>query len=455
RKNTWTGELKHRAKNGKKIPVYSSISAVSTEEKKQCYVAIHTDPPPPQKTDTSEQDRINEVLKCMVEAILGVNREGICTFINSSFSSILKYKKNDVVGKKICKVLSICSDSEKRDDCKHCPVFQSMEKRASLHVRDAEFTRKDKKNISVEYWINPVLKEGVCTGAIISVLDNTLRKKIEKQNKLQQKQLLLADKMTSLGVMVSGVAHEINNPNNFIMLNSQTLVDIYDTVLPFADEHFKGNENFRLGKFPYSTIRTKGRELLSGISEGSKRIEKIVKKLKDFSRRETDEGFTEIAVNDIVQTSVDIIQSLITRSTNYFLIHTQENLPNIRGRYHELEQVLINLLTNSCQSLSGPEKMIEVSTFYQSYEKSVCIMVSDEGSGINKKNLKKIMDPFFTTKRETGGTGLGLSLSYSIVKKHGGNLDFSSEPGLGTVATLSLPVPFEFGFGTGEKHDVR
>ena len=108
----------------------------------------------------------------------------------------------------------------------------------------------------------------------------------------------------------------------------------------------------------------------------------------------------------------------------------------------QLEQVLINLITNSCQALENKEKHIIVSTSYDKDSNRVIISVRDEGEGISPENLDHIMEPFFSTKRESGGTGLGLSVSYSLIKNHGGKLDFISVHGKGTTAIIALPVDY-------------
>jgi polar amino acid transport system substrate-binding protein len=115
-------------------------------------------------------------------------------------------------------------------------------------------------------------------------------------------------------------------------------------------------------------------------------------------------------------------------------------LPPVRGSFHQLEQVVMNLVTNGCQALGTRDRSVSVATLLEAEEEAVIVCVSDEGEGIPPENLDRILDPFFTTKRDEGGTGLGLSVSYRIVKEHGGQLAFESEPGRGTTARLSLPA---------------
>ncbi|MCP4605567.1 MAG: HAMP domain-containing histidine kinase, partial [Proteobacteria bacterium] len=125
-----------------------------------------------------------------------------------------------------------------------------------------------------------------------------------------------------------------------------------------------------------------------------------------------------------------------------------KELPELHGSFQRLEQVIVNLVQNACESLQDREKKICISTRYAPEERSVVVTISDEGVGIPADTLPRIMDPFFTTKRQMSGTGLGLSVSSGIVKDHGGKLSFESEPEKGTKATLILPVAFT---GTSSK----
>ncbi len=161
--------------------------------------------------------------------------------------------------------------------------------------------------------------------------------------------------------------------------------------------------------------------------------------LKDYSRKDSGKLNQSVNLNEVAESAVTIVFNLVKKSTRHFSVHLQDGLPPVMGNFQQLEQVVINLITNSCQALSSPDEEVELSTFYE--EGRVKLRVWDQGSGITGESMKHIFDPFYTTKRETGGTGLGLSISYNILKNHGGELIFDSEPGRGTSATISLP-PF-------------
>ena len=276
-----------------------------------------------------------------------------------------------------------------------------------------------------------------CAG---SAQEITKRKRAEALAESQQQQLIQADKMASLGILVSGVAHEINNPNNFIMLNGEILSMAWQNVMPILQKYYEENGDFLLAGMPYTRAHEKIGQLISGISEGSTRIGKIVEALGGFARQDAGDLDQTVDPNAVVESAMVIVNNLIKKSTHHPSVELEENLPQIRGNPQQLEQVIINLITNSCQSLQSPQKSLFVSTSYNETSDLIAIRVRDEGEGIPPENLNHIIEPFFTTKRDTGGTGLGLSVSYNIVKNHGGHLHFTSRFGKGTTATVMLPV---------------
>ncbi|HTX19258.1 MAG TPA: HAMP domain-containing sensor histidine kinase [Bacteroidota bacterium] len=270
--------------------------------------------------------------------------------------------------------------------------------------------------------------------------DITQLKKAEVAAAIRNEQLKQADKLASLGILVSGIAHEINNPNNFIMLNVQLFTKVWRDIVPLLDSYYAQNGDFSIAGMPYSLSKDKIAQSLDGILQGSERIQKITKNLTDYSRADTGQLNEEVDVNKVAEMAILITGNLIKKSTDRFRVDYGADVPPVKGNLQQLEQVVINLINNACQSLKNPAGAIEVSTYYSKARDRVRIKVQDEGIGISASDLQHIMDPFFTTKREMGGTGLGLSVSYSIVKSHGGSMILNSTPGKGTVAQVSLPA---------------
>lgn len=269
--------------------------------------------------------------------------------------------------------------------------------------------------------------------------DLTSLKKAEEAAEIRKQQLIQTEKMASLGVLISGIAHEINNPNNYILLNIQLFQKIWKDIQPILEDYFKENGDFVLAGMLYSRASQKINHSLEGILSGSVRIQKIVSSLTDYAKIDSGNLDEDVDVNKVVDMAVTITNNMIQKSTSKFSVKYENNLPKIKGNSQQLEQVIINLITNACQSLKNRNGSIKVVTGIDQ-NNFLTIKVEDDGVGIKEKNLKHIMDPFYTTKRDSGGTGLGLSISYNIIKNHNGNLFLHSEPGKGTTAIISLPI---------------
>lgn len=267
------------------------------------------------------------------------------------------------------------------------------------------------------------------------------RKEAEEKERFHRQQLIQADKMASLGILVSGVAHEINNPNNFIMVNAPILLKIWKTVEPILRDHYQSRGDFYIApRIKYSEMKDNIPGIISGILEGAQRIDNFVRELKNFARPTPSTIYTKIDINKVIESSVTLLANLIKKSTNRFHTDYGENIPEIKGSFQRLEQVIINLLENSCQALLNKDQGIVVSTQFDPGSKMVKIQVKDEGIGMTAETLENLKNPFFTTKRSSGGTGLGLSISSKIVEDHQGTLEFESIPGGCTTAAVLLPV---------------
>ncbi len=280
---------------------------------------------------------------------------------------------------------------------------------------------------------NPVAYDGL-------INDITQLKKAEVAAAIRNQQLKQADKMASLGILVSGIAHEISNPNNFILLNVQLFSKVWKDIAPVLDAYYSQNGDFSIAGMPYSTSKEKIAQSLEGIFRGSERIQNITKSLTEYARTDSGQLNELVDVNKVVEMAILITGNLIKKTTNNFKVEYENDIPAIRGNAQQLEQVVINLINNACQSLKDSSAEIKVSTYYNKTRDKVRIKVEDQGIGIKSSDLQYIMDPFFTTKREIGGTGLGLSVSYNIVKSHSGSLILNSTPGRGTVARVSFSV---------------
>ncbi|MGB5995058.1 MAG: ATP-binding protein, partial [Candidatus Deferrimicrobiaceae bacterium] len=267
----------------------------------------------------------------------------------------------------------------------------------------------------------------------------TARVRAEEEARARQAQLIHANRMTSLGTMVSGVAHEINNPNNLIMFNAPMIQGAWADADRVLASHFRESGEFLLGGLPYSEMRQVVPKLITGMTESSGRIRNIVEKLKNFARRDSENLDCKIALNEVIRAAASILNHEIVRGCRNFRLDLAENLPMVMGCAQQLEQVMINLIQNSLQALPDRTKGIRIATSVNRGTGMVEVRVIDEGGGMSDEVMKHLAEPFFSTKLDSGGLGLGLSISSSIVLEHNGTLDFTSEVGKGTTARITFP----------------
>ncbi|WP_255487370.1 transporter substrate-binding domain-containing protein [Oceanospirillum sediminis] len=298
-------------------------------------------------------------------------------------------------------------------------------------------------------WKNLGKVAAIVSALLLVVLGGTvvwnrmLKKEVDRRSEelnIRQQQLIQADKMTSLGILVSGVAHEINNPAGLLLLNIPMVRDAWQDCEDILEQHYQQHGDFLLAGLPYSRMRDEIPLLLSDMQDSSRRIKRIVEDLKDFARQRHDDEHAPFDLNEVTEMAIRLVDNSIRKSTDHFSVEYYQPMPAVAGNAQRIEQVIINLILNACQALGHRQQAVSIRTFYDAGSGQVGLEVIDQGCGIDSENLKRLIDPFFTTKREQGGTGLGLSVSSGIVQAHNGQMQFSSEPGEGTRVTLTFPA---------------
>ncbi len=262
---------------------------------------------------------------------------------------------------------------------------------------------------------------------------------ITEQQQLE-KEVSRATRLASLGELAAGVAHEINNPNALILYNSDILGPMIKDLLHFIGDNPPVDPEQLFGGLPYRDVANEIPILLPTIHDSAQRIKRIVNDLRDFTRQDSSSADEVVDLNQVVQAAVRLTHNTIKKATDYFEINLAETLPAITGVPGRLNQVIINLVINACQALGNRSQRLSISTTHAVETDQIKVIVIDEGQGMSADIVEHIFEPFMTTKREQGGTGLGLSVSARIVKEHHGTLSFISAPGEGTTATISLPV---------------
>ena len=229
-----------------------------------------------------------------------------------------------------------------------------------------------------------------------------------------QERCVKAGKLAAVGTITSGIAHELNNPLNNISMTTEALMEDWQEI---SDE-----EKWRL---------------LQDVFFETERASEIVKSLLDFTRTQRLE-LVPVEIAEVVQRTIRLAQNEMTLANVTFACDLPPDLPKVLGAFDQLRQVLLNLFLNAIQAMpQGGRLTVTASTAEPG---RVCVEVKDTGTGIPSDVLPHIFDPFFTTKEPGQGTGLGLSVTASIVKKHGGEIHVTSEPGRGTTFHVCLPL---------------
>lgn len=274
-----------------------------------------------------------------------------------------------------------------------------------------------------------------------SLQDITQEKQLQIESEYRLQQVIQADKLASLGEVVAGVAHEINNPNSFITYNLPLLEETWLFVKPIITEFSKTHPEWKTAGLRIPELCQDMEEMIQAIRIGSDRITKVVASLKDFARMDQNVPTRPVSVNEVIEKTMVIVGGQLRKAASQIKMELAPNLPEIQGHLMKLEQVAANLLLNAANAIPLKEKgRISITTRYIHRIESVLIDVEDNGRGMKPGIMDRIFEPFFTTRRDTGGTGLGLSLSYGLIKEHCGRIGVLSKPGIGTRFTVYLPV---------------
>ncbi len=330
-----------------------------------------------------------------------------------------------------------------------CSIFQLFKKEVSdfsptpkqCFFDRCRLQKRDKKPIicSIQVTIIKIHEEDVFYCVFRDITEQV---KYEEESRQLQAKLIHANRMTAVGTLASGLAHEINNPNNFIMTNTQVIRQVWEDAAVILDDYYRQEGDLNLGGLTFQEAKELVPKLLQATVEGSRRIKFITDNLKEFSRPQDSQVFGKADINRIIEFSISMLSNQVKKYTDRFTFTPAPNIPLIHANFQQLEQVMVNLVQNALQALPDRQSAVHVSSAYDPDTDHIIVKVCDEGVGINKTILERIIEPFFTTKQDVGGMGLGLYISYSIVKAHHGSLEFESQPGSGTVAIVKIPGTF-------------
>jgi len=262
--------------------------------------------------------------------------------------------------------------------------------------------------------------------------------------RVAQAQLIQSEKMASLGQLTAGIAHEINNPLNFINISSialgKDLEDMKNLVNKYREGLIEGTiskeELLEFEKsIDFEYLQKALKEEIEAIKEGTRRTTEIVKGLREFSHSNHVQ-LESVDIHHGIDVTLNLLKSRINENVRITKNYDQ-TIGEIKSHAGQLNQVLMNLLANAIEAV-GEKGEIVITT--KRVDDNVMISVNDDGPGIREENKTKVFDPFFTTKEIGKGTGLGLSISHGIIENHGGKIEVVSQEGVGTEFVISLPT---------------
>ena len=290
---------------------------------------------------------------------------------------------------------------KRSEPCERCPVSVSIETKqpASSVMKISE------DHATLQIFSYPIVDE---KGKLLSVIEYV--KDITEEQRLQE-QLIQSEKLAGIGVLASGVAHEINNPLSGIIGMAEIALEEED---------------------PSKKI-----SYLTDILDCGQRINEIVKGLRSYSRAAKKEEFGQVDLNGVLEESLKMVQ-LATKKAPVEVIKEFQTSEKIQANIGEIQQVFTNLITNAFQAMDGKGGKLVLAT--RVLEDFVEVKISDNGMGIPQKYINQIFDAFFTTKNPGEGTGLGLNIVYRIVNKYEGTIDVESREQMGTTFTIKFPI---------------
>ena len=368
---------------------------------------------------------LQSVFDGISDPLIMLAENAIVRMLNKAAVGYFQVDYQDAIGRACHEVLQ----GESRS-CEACDIPALVKK-----GQPVSFERKGLMNPNrlEQVVIYPLPEErNKARSAIIHISDIT-------EGKMMERQMMQNEKLASLGLLVSGIAHEINNPNNFISFNIPILRDYLNGVIPIVDEYAKHHKDYEISGMTYPEFRQDLYKLIGNIEHGSKRINDTVTGLREFSRNKDHSEKHWVNLKSVIERGVDICRSQIKKLVESFEVNIPDNLPLIYSDPEVIEQVIVNLLINAVQATDKENSWIKLGVILEStWRDHVIVEVRDNGCGMDETVRGRIFDPFFSTKAPGEGTGLGLYICQSRLEAIGGRIEVQSNVGIGSTFKVIL-----------------
>lgn len=360
------------------------------------------------------------IINSVGDGIYGVDKKGNCTFVNKAIEQLTGWKEEDLIGKKQHHILHHTHADGSPHPASECPVHATSIDHQSRYIDDDIFWKKDGSSISVEYSCTPIKgRSDKVIGSVVVFRDTTERKLIEEKNRLHQMQLAHVGRLSTLGEMASGIAHELNQPLTVISNYSRACVRMLDSNESTTEQ---------------CTM------VMEKISKQAERAGAVIKQIRHFVNK----GLPEKKPASI-EAMLDVVTELthleIARQQVNLTIELDASVTWVLVQDTQIEQVILNLVRNAIDAMEDipvEHRNLRIQTKRMADNESVEIRVSDTGSGIEKEVMDQLFDPFISTKEQ--GMGLGLSISQGIIESHEDRIVVTENPEGGVSFSFCLPI---------------
>ncbi len=374
------------------------------------------------------QKMLKAVIDGISDPLILVNKDYEIKMINRSAYVYYGIKSSQNVSGKKCHEIVL----DNSNPCEGCEIsLTNYSSKSTSFERQGIFNSQKVEKV-VTY---PILGEnGLLENILIRISDITERKNFERH-------LVQSEKMSALGTLVSSIAHEINNPNNFVTFNLPILKEYILEIIPIIEDHGKKHQDYEPFNMTISEFCKDLTKIVDNIDHGSKRVSTFVTNLKEYSQQDYGTPHTLIDIKTVIENAFMICKSKIDKEVKFFSMDISDNIPKIVTDRYAVEQVLVTLLINASEAIiDKKDSWVKVTAEYVNTSKRyLVIKVQDNGCGMDENTRRRIFDPFFSTKSLELGTGLGLYICHNLSKKLGGRIEVESEPNRGTIFQLILP----------------
>lgn len=359
------------------------------------------------------------ILDSVADGIYGVDLEGNSTFVNRAMEEITGWKAGEIIGKNQHWLLHHTRADGSPHPGDECPVYHTFRDNQARYVDDDIFWCSDGSSIPVEYSSNPIRDEyGKATGAVVVFRDITERKNAAEEARQRQIELAHVSRLSTMGEMASGIAHELNQP------------------LSAISNYTRGS--IRMLQSDKEGIREQLIEVMERVASQAERAGEIIRQLRRFIRKEEPER-KWVDLNRLIDELVAFLQPELRKAKVQLRLQMLDGLPPLWAHDIQLEQVLLNLTRNAIEAMQDvPPEQRHLLIRTSLVQGGVELVVEDSGQGIGEALREKIFEPFVTTKEQ--GMGLGLSISRGIIEAHGGKLLLDQSSGSGARLCIVLPV---------------